>query len=248
MASILHSTSNPSNGTPPGISSPGQDVQEDDWSSGRSKFACRDDVVLLTQVVLASPWAAGHKKVMAAWEDIAKNCARQPGFGLKTKKGPALKTRFSLLLETFKKGEMASMRKSGATEEFEEREILLTDIKSRIDDYSEVEEARKEINKKKKDGIESSGRLLRQLAMDESVESSCRKRKRSSPTKNDVVEGILATIKESIAEKREREERLLAEQRERLEFEKAEAKANADRFAANQEIMLSLISAILKKD
>ncbi|KAH9142068.1 hypothetical protein LEN26_005159, partial [Aphanomyces euteiches] len=116
--------------TPPAISNPTQDVLDDDNTNfGRSKFACRDDIILLTQVVLASPWAAGHKKIMAAWEEIAKNCARQPNFGLK-KKGPALKTRFSLLMETFRKDEMASMRKSGVPEDFEEREALLTDIKT----------------------------------------------------------------------------------------------------------------------
>ncbi|KAH9105504.1 hypothetical protein AeMF1_018705 [Aphanomyces euteiches] len=156
--------------TPPAISNPTQDVLDDDNTNfGRSKFACRDDIILLTQVVLASPWAAGHKKIMAAWEEIAKNCARQPNFGLK-KRVSALKTRFSLLMETFRKDEMASMRKSGVPEDFEEREVLLTDIKTRIDDYVEVDAARKDTDKKKKEGIETSGLMLRQLAMGEKQE------------------------------------------------------------------------------
>ncbi|KAG9398310.1 hypothetical protein AC1031_014899 [Aphanomyces cochlioides] len=194
---------------------------------------------------IKSPWSAGHKKVMSAWEEIAKNCAKQHGFGLKAKKGPALKTRFSLLMEAFKKDEMASLRKSGATEEFEEREILLTDIKNRMDDYCEVEILRKDKEKKKKEGIETSGLLLRQMAMEEQFDIAPRKRKRSSLAKSNAMEGILALIKESIAAKRERDELLLAQQRERdelllaerrerLEFDKAEAKANAERFAANQ--------------
>ncbi|CAK4116113.1 unnamed protein product [Aphanomyces euteiches] len=49
---------------------------------------------------------------------------------------------------------MASMRKSGVPEDFEEREALLTDIKTRIDDYVEVDAARKDTDKKKKEGIE----------------------------------------------------------------------------------------------
>ncbi|CAK4626637.1 unnamed protein product [Aphanomyces euteiches] len=50
-----------------------------------------------------------------------------------------------------------------------------------------------------------------------------------------------------LAQQRERDELLLAERRERLEFEKAEAKANAERFAANQQTMLSLSHALLDR-
>ncbi|KAH9111148.1 hypothetical protein AeMF1_014270 [Aphanomyces euteiches] len=129
---------------------------------------------------------------------------------------------------------MASMRKSGVPEDFEEREVLLTDIKTRIDDYVEVDAARKDTDKKKKEGIETSGLMLQ-------------KRKRPSHTKAGVVEGILSSIKEGLAAKREKDELLLAERRERFEFDKAQAQATADRFAASQQMMLSLINKIVEK-
>ncbi|CAK4718668.1 unnamed protein product, partial [Aphanomyces euteiches] len=178
--------------TPPAISNPTQDVLDDDNTNfGRSKFACRDDIILLTQVVLASPWAAGHKKIMAAWEEIAKNCKFWP-----EKKG------------------IRAQNESGVPEDFEEREALLTDIKTRIDDYVEVDAARKDTDKKKKEGIETSGLMLRQLAMGEKQECFQKKRKRPSHTKAGVVEGTLSSIKEGLAVKREKDELLLAERRE----------------------------------
>ncbi|CAK4138882.1 unnamed protein product [Aphanomyces euteiches] len=142
---------------------------------------------------------------------------------------------------------MASMRKSGVPEDFEEREALLTDIKTRIDDYVEVDAARKDTDKKKKEGIETSGLMLRQLAMGEKQECFQKKRKRPSHTKAGVVEGILSSIKEGLAAKREKDELLLAERRESFEFDKAQAQATADRFAASQQMMLSLINKIVEK-
>ncbi|CAK4384509.1 unnamed protein product [Aphanomyces euteiches] len=129
---------------------------------------------------------------------------------------------------------MASMRKSGVPEDFEKREALLTDINTRIDDYVEVDAARKDTDKKKKEGIE--------------LQASCyKKRKWPSHTKAGVVEGILSSIKEGLAAKREKDELLLAERRERFEFDKAQAQATADRFAASQQMMLSLINKIVEK-
>ncbi|CAK4541114.1 unnamed protein product [Aphanomyces euteiches] len=104
-------------------------------------------------------------------------------------------------MENFRKDEMASMRKSGVPEDFEEREALLTDIKTRIDDYVEVDAALKDTDKKKKEDIETSGLMLRQLAMGEKQECFQEKQKRPSHTKAGVVEGILSSIKEGLAAK-----------------------------------------------
>ncbi|KAH9113623.1 hypothetical protein LEN26_013120 [Aphanomyces euteiches] len=89
--------------------------------------------------------------------------------------------------------------------------------------------------------------MLRQLAMGEKQECFQKKRKRPSHTKAGVVEGILSSIKEGLAAKREKDELLLAERRERFEFDKAQAQATADRFAAIQQMMLSLINKIVEK-
>ncbi|CAK4682381.1 unnamed protein product [Aphanomyces euteiches] len=125
---------------------------------------------------------------------------------------------------------MAFMRKYGVPEDFEERDALLTDIKTRIDDYVEVDAARKDTDKKKKEGIETSGLMLRQLVMGENQE--CFQKNESG---------------HDIPAKREKDELLLVERRERFEFDKAQAHATADRFAASQQMMLSLINKIVEK-
>ncbi|KAH9099633.1 hypothetical protein Ae201684P_018646 [Aphanomyces euteiches] len=153
---------------PPVVSAPsGHDIHIDQASGLHSKFACREDIILLTQVNLFEPWTAPPKGSTAAWEEITALCARQTGFTLKAKKWNALKSRFNLLVSSFRKDEGASLRKSGAPEEYEEREVLLCDIINRMDDYKESEDASRELRKAKTDGIVNSGLLLRRLAVEE---------------------------------------------------------------------------------
>ncbi|EQC27049.1 hypothetical protein SDRG_15163 [Saprolegnia diclina VS20] len=133
--------------------------------SNASKFACKHDIVMLRSVGLLEPWAAAHGAVMSTWEAIAESLADASDFGLKNKKGPALKTRFESIMNKFKKSEFQSLRKSGTVEEYEEREQLLTDIKARMDDYTANATVRKDAEKKKQEGIEGSGVLMRRLAM-----------------------------------------------------------------------------------
>jgi len=58
------------------------------------------------------------------------------------------------------------MRKSGATEDYKEREVLLTDIAMRVQDYKDAEAATKEKAKRKAVSLESAGQTMRRLAMD----------------------------------------------------------------------------------
>lgn len=59
------------------------------------------------------------------------------------------------------------MRQSGTVEEYGEREQLLQDIITQMDDWKECIETGKAEKMRKKIGIENSGELLRQIAMDE---------------------------------------------------------------------------------
>ncbi|RHY89903.1 hypothetical protein DYB37_012779, partial [Aphanomyces astaci] len=49
-----------------------------------------------------------------------------------------LKTQFELLIKTPCEGEVSSMRNFGTSEDYTERDLLLTDIKARIDDFEET--------------------------------------------------------------------------------------------------------------
>jgi hypothetical protein len=66
--------------------------------SGRLKFACCDDVLLLREVNSLKPWETAYGKIMAIWNQIASNLKTNPSF-IQNRKGPALKTRFDLLLK-----------------------------------------------------------------------------------------------------------------------------------------------------
>ena len=158
---------------PPPITIPEQQKQseseqlsesQDQPATGRSKFACTDDIIMLKQVLHVRIWEAPSGKKMLQWYEVATACKTQRQYGL-DKKGPALKTRFEKLLECFKKDEMNSIRSSGVAEQFDEREQLLTDIKSRMEDWNTNTCLRKEAEKAKKEGIENSGILMRKMGM-----------------------------------------------------------------------------------
>ncbi|RHZ32873.1 hypothetical protein DYB31_004885 [Aphanomyces astaci] len=145
------------------------------------------DIQLLKQVNLSKPWEAGYGKVMAAWVEVCREVIRIPGFKI-NKKPQGLKTRFDLLIKTHCEGEMASMRKSGTSEDYTERDLLLTDIKARMDDFDKTAAARKNTVKRKIDSIENSGALMRRMAMgnldaqgDEKDEAPRKKKEESSP-------------------------------------------------------------------
>ncbi|CAK4619225.1 unnamed protein product [Aphanomyces euteiches] len=129
---------------------------QDGGTGTRSKFGVGDDVKLL---------------IMASWEEIASALKIMPGFQLKTKTGPVLKSRFEAIMTRFSQGEVESMRKSGSNEDYQERQQLMTDIQSRIEDYAQVKEVRRDAEKRKSEGIENSGTLIRKLAMAELASS-----------------------------------------------------------------------------
>ncbi|CAK4841857.1 unnamed protein product, partial [Aphanomyces euteiches] len=151
-----------------------------------SKFSCHHDIQLLQQVSILRPWEANRGKLTAAWNEIASELSRQPRFGM-NKKSVALRARFESLMTKFIKGEKLSQRRSGTTEEYDERDILLTDIRARIDDYEQVGAEKRQAAKRKTEGIQNSRLVMRQLAMDELASSSSdlpikKKSKRPAPT------------------------------------------------------------------
>ncbi|KDO20012.1 hypothetical protein SPRG_14160 [Saprolegnia parasitica CBS 223.65] len=139
---------------------PPTEIEEVATGSNASKFACKHDIAMLRTVNLLEPWAAAHGAVMSTWDAIAESLADASDFGLKNKKGPALKTRFEIIMNRFKKSEFQSLRKSGTVEEYEEREQLLTDIKARMDDHTANGTVRKDAEKKKQEDL-----LMRRLNM-----------------------------------------------------------------------------------
>ncbi|KAG9399044.1 hypothetical protein AC1031_012479 [Aphanomyces cochlioides] len=186
------------------------------------------------------------QEIMSAWDEIAAGCAKTSGFGLRGKKGPALKTRFKLLLVSFNTNEMTLLRKSGVPDQYEEREMMLGDIKQRMDDFKEVKQVQAEADKKKQEGIENSGLILRRMAMGELASVGEKKKRKVSPSKADAVSKLVAVVKESVEAKMQREEEAAAANKAMLEFLNDQAMENPQRFQENQQVLLALLSTLTK--
>ncbi|RHY21485.1 hypothetical protein DYB25_008569 [Aphanomyces astaci] len=152
---------------------------------------------------------------MTIWAEVAAELNRMPGFSMVKKPG-SLKTRFEYLLTKHEKGKSASLRKSGITEEYSERDQLLTDIKLRVDDFAENEAVRKDAAKRKLEGVENSGLIMRQLAMaelemsakkteDAEITSIKRRKKSKKPAPTLEIASLMGIIREGIEDKERRE-------------------------------------------
>ncbi|KAF4046030.1 hypothetical protein GN244_ATG01533 [Phytophthora infestans] len=60
-----------------------------------------------------------------------------------SKDGPALRTRFDRLVRMFREAQRASVRASGTTEEYRERDVLLQAIVSRMGNWKELADEEK---------------------------------------------------------------------------------------------------------
>ncbi|RLO07432.1 hypothetical protein DYB28_001397, partial [Aphanomyces astaci] len=144
-----------------------------------------------------------------------------------------------------------TQQKSGTTEEYTERDQLLTDIKLRVDDFAENEAVRKDAAKRKLEGVENSGLVMRQLAMAE-LEMSAKKTEdaeitpimrrkkseKSAPTLD--IASLMGIICEGIEDKERREA-------QRLQYDREQANRHAEQLAAQQRVWVDLVAAIAKK-
>ncbi|KAG9401341.1 hypothetical protein AC1031_009203 [Aphanomyces cochlioides] len=186
------------------------------------KFSCHHDIQLLQQVSIVRPWEADRGKLTTAWDEIAAQLCQHPGFGM-NKKAVALKARFESIMSKFIKGEKLSLRQSGTTEDYDELEVLLTDIRTRMDDHEQVGAATREAAKRKLEGIQNSGLVMRQLAMNELASSDGnvpgkKKTKRPAPSVN--INALVESIQTAIEDKKEREKRMEEIAVQRLEFDR----------------------------
>ncbi|OWZ09131.1 hypothetical protein PHMEG_00018214 [Phytophthora megakarya] len=101
---------------------------------------------------------------MKVFDEMAARCHGNPAFSL-NKTGPSLRIRFMNLTAQFEEGRCKSMRKSGTAEEYKKREVLLQDIMTQMADNKECLKPNSRKTAKSK-GIDSSGVLLRRLAME----------------------------------------------------------------------------------
>ncbi|RHY43351.1 hypothetical protein DYB26_006356 [Aphanomyces astaci] len=183
---------------------------------------------------------------MAIWAEVATELNSMPGFSM-VKKPCELKTRFEYLLAKHEKGESASLRKSGTTEEYSERDQLLTGIKLRVD-----EAVRKDAAKRKLEIVENSGLIMRQLVMaelettakeneDAEITPIKRRKKSKKPAPTLDIASLMGIIREGIEDDKERREA------QRLQYDREQDNRHAEQLAAQQRALVDLVAAIAKK-
>ncbi|RLN44116.1 hypothetical protein BBJ28_00027180 [Nothophytophthora sp. Chile5] len=150
----------------------------------RKKSAAIDDVVLLRAVNAFRPWRAPigtSNGIMKVFNDIDAQCKADPEL-MVSKQGATLRTRFSTLVREYKNDQRRSMHKPGTVEQYKKRECLLQDIIAQMGDWQEQINAKKGDRDAKQQAIESSGELLRRLAMGELEDDSKSEEDESSTT------------------------------------------------------------------
>ena len=95
------------------------------------RFSAKDDIALLKEVISLFPYGEPHGMMGKAWETIYANFKKhchQVGKKTEAPTSAGLKRRIGELLKQWSKEEVHSLRKSGTDEDFEEKEMLLTDL------------------------------------------------------------------------------------------------------------------------
>lgn len=105
-------------------------------------------ISLLRIVTLHSPFAASYKNKGASWDRVAEeyNAAIEEQNAITGRKA---KEKFDLLLSTFRKEEVESLRRSGTDEEYTELDHLLEELDEMERDARAESEASKDNIKKK---------------------------------------------------------------------------------------------------
>ncbi|KAJ0391185.1 hypothetical protein P43SY_011663 [Pythium insidiosum] len=103
---------------------------------------------------------------MKVFQDIAFHCAKDKSFSVQ-KSGTDLRTRYNVLLQQYRVDQCKSMRQSGTSEEYEEREVLLQGVVAQVDDWRDQQEQEKQQKSAKERALVKSVEVLKHLAMGE---------------------------------------------------------------------------------
>ncbi|KAG2854137.1 hypothetical protein PC129_g15234 [Phytophthora cactorum] len=196
------------------------------WSLGRtrrlSSQPLRDTHERTLQLLLMlfycelSTWLSTGRRLkalMKSFDKVANICEEVEGF-VRDKHGPALRTHFDKIVRQHRDAEVVSRRASGTVEEYDERDMLLQDITTRMDDFQQLQAAEKNLRRAKVDGIEASGALMRRLNGNGRA---------TKVTKLERVSAVTDAIALAITEMNKGDPQKYAFLNSRLQFEKEEA-------------------------
>ncbi|KAE9321344.1 hypothetical protein PF008_g17830 [Phytophthora fragariae] len=121
-------------------------------SRKRRNFSEEEDVMLLKQALADEPFRHEHGKVMEAWDSLATTLAACPDFARKNLSGKTAQNRVNALL--------------GVTESHTEKDTLLDELLSKIEDIKVEKANRKRIKAEETAAQESAGEPIRRLAVE----------------------------------------------------------------------------------
>ncbi|KAF4039907.1 hypothetical protein GN244_ATG07853 [Phytophthora infestans] len=237
------------------------DAADDSAQKKRKKafrFLPSSDVILLKEVIKHTPWAAGHGKTEAAWGKVASGI--KAALPLCTADGKACRRRFYTLMEVFKREELESLRASGTTEDYEEREQLLTDCFELTEGHAQQKADKTEKEKRDAERREAASadivrsamqgmRSKRYLSSDTELATppSTKKKKRSS---TDALLGFLEDRASSRNNRHSLKERQLQIDERRLALEEQrqqQDKDKTDRMLAMMSSQMGLMVQLIEK-
>ncbi|ETI57337.1 hypothetical protein F441_00324 [Phytophthora nicotianae CJ01A1] len=105
--------------------------------AGRKQFVSADDILLLSQVLETKPWA--YPQLMDGWQEVCDQLRQHSDFNLDKTAG-ACQARVVLLLDHLRAGNVAALRKSGTSQEYERKRELLTEVQAKITAFEEFQE------------------------------------------------------------------------------------------------------------
>ncbi|KAJ1562580.1 hypothetical protein HK096_007531 [Nowakowskiella sp. JEL0078] len=129
------------------------------------RFNIAADIALLKEIANIQPFFAAHGQTLKAWTSVAVNLCSSLNLEAETITTVNARARFESIYTTFKKDEMESLRASGTEEEFNEREQLMTDIHSLIEESEFIRLNVKEKKRSDEDKREVNGEILRNAAL-----------------------------------------------------------------------------------
>lgn len=109
----------------------------------RKQFVSADDILLLTQVNITQPWAYPH--LMDGWQEVCEQLRNHSDFNLEKTAG-ACQARVELLLDHLRAGNLAALRKSGTSKEYERKRELLGEVQIKQTAFAEFQ---KDLRKRK---------------------------------------------------------------------------------------------------
>ena len=181
----------------------------------RKKFNSEEDLYLLRQVSCDLPFKAKRGEVTAAWQVVADTLLEIDGFNRPNCNWKITQSRFLTLLEEHRSFDSESNRKSGITEDEDEKIILLDDLLASYDDHEKMKAKRKEDQNDKAALEEFCGQTIRENALNNLV-------KRQKVTKDAADQTLSkdAKLEKYISELKSDNEREIALRNEELQFQK----------------------------